>query len=383
MTMKSCLGISVNRPFFLREGIGRLDTINDVPYYLNSLNNNLNNGSNQRDTGKGAVNMAFSSIAKDLNRSNIIRAAGDFAVYTKQDIARKTNLSFPTTGKIIDELVSGKMICLLSDKRGDTGGRKASEYCLNKEYAYSLCMILETGRVKAVVTNMDHENKSFQEKEITGEISVHDILGFIREQLACCPKIKSIAVGIPGAIHNGKIFLIDGFELLQDCELEKIIHEEFQLPTIVLNNMNALILGIGKEKKENIACIHIGEKGPGCSFLINGAPVSGFCGFQGEVGFHPFDGKRTFREIAQNGYRNVSMEDYIGKIAVQIITLINPRQLSIYSFENEDSANIKRYCLQYLPEKVMPQITYLNSYESDYICGLKKTGIELLFQAIC
>ncbi len=327
--------------------------------------------------------MAFSSIAKDLNRSSIIRAAGDFKVYTKQDISRKTNLSFPTTSKIVDELVSEKMICILSDKRGDTGGRKAFEYCLDKEYAYSLCIIVEIGKLKAVVINMDKENKSFQEKEIKGDISVQDILEFIREQLTCHPKIKSIAAGIPGAVHNGKIFLIDGFKGLANCELEKILYEEFQLPTIVLNNMNALILAFEQEGKENIACIHIGEKGPGCSFLVNGAPVSGFCGFQGEVGFNPFDGKQTFREIAQNGYRNVPMEEYVGKIAVQIVTLINPQRLMVYPFERECNADIRKYCLQYLPEEVIPRITYLHSYEPDYLCGLKKAGIELLFQIIC
>ena len=67
--------------------------------------------------------MAFSSIAKDFNKESIVQAVRDFEYYTKQELSQRTSLSFPTTSKIVDELVSVGMIKVLCDKRGDKIGR--------------------------------------------------------------------------------------------------------------------------------------------------------------------------------------------------------------------------------------------------------------------
>ena len=331
--------------------------------------------------------MAFSSIARELNRNHVKQSINDFGIYTKQDISRKTSLSFPTTGKIVDALVQEGMIQPLRQKRGDTGGRKASEYQLNKEYAYSLCMLIELDHMKAVITNLAFEEKHTAKKTVQGALTAEHIQSFVQELIDSCPEIRSIAIGVPGAVHNGKIFLIDGFKQLQDYALEDLLRDKFHIPTVVLNNMNALISGFrGKIHAtgtgENIACIHIGEKGPGCSFLVNGAPVSGFCGFQGEIGFNLFDQTQTFREIALNKYQNVSLEAYIGRLMIQIITMINPHQIMIYMSDDSMKTDIYDYCLHYLPHEVLPQITYLDSYEKDYIFGLMNVGLKQILHDI-
>jgi predicted transcriptional regulator len=204
--------------------------------------------------------MAFSSIAKDFNKESIVQAVRDFEYYTKQELSQKTSLSFPTTSKIVDELVSVGMIKVLCDKRGDTGGRKAYVYQLDKEYAYSLCIAVAQGSLKAFVINMDNEMKSHGETVIKGDISAADILEFVQAQLVQFPRIRSVVIGVPGAVHRGKIFLVDGFSKLQNCDLQHMAAEKFCVPVAVLNNMNALIAGCGDNRDENIACIHIGEK---------------------------------------------------------------------------------------------------------------------------
>lgn len=331
--------------------------------------------------------MAFSSIAKNLNRGSIIQSVSDFDIYTKQDISGKTGLSFPTTSKIVDELVSENILHTLSQKRNGTGGRKAYEYQLDKEFACSLCLVLEPRKLKAIITNMDFDRKHTAEKNVDDDITIQSIQSFLQEQFDCCPGIRSIVIGVPGAVHRGKIFLIDGFTHLQNCELQTILYSAFHVPVVVLNNMNALVLGFDRKKAdradgENIACIHIGEKGAGCSFLVNGAPVSGFCGFQGEVGFNPYDQTRTFREIALNDYQGIEMEAYIGRLAIQIITVINPGKLMIYLPDHLMNTDITKYCLRYLPGEVLPQILYLHSYEEDYIAGLMRAGIEQIFLSL-
>lgn len=115
---------------------------------------------------------------------------------------------------------------------------------------------------------------------------------------------------------------------------------------------------------------------------MNGAPVSGFCGFQGELGFSPYDEKRTFRDIALGGYQNVEMEQYIGRLAIQLITLVNPEQLMLYLPTGMNGVDIEAYCRRYLPAEVIPQIVYPDSYEADYIDGLAKSGCPFVICTI-
>ena len=95
--------------------------------------------------------------------------------------------------------------------------------------------------------------------------------------------------------------MADGIEALNGCNLKTEFFQKFNIETEVANNMNILVSGFQKELGD-ISCIHIGKNGPGSSYIVNGKPVSGAFGFQGEVGFNFYDEHRTFREIALEGY---------------------------------------------------------------------------------
>lgn len=324
--------------------------------------------------------MAFSSMVKELNRKSIIQLISDFKNYTKQDIAKATELSFPTVSKIVDEFLEDGMVHILPDKRGETGGRKAFAYILNKQYAYSLCLQVEKDSIQFWISDLQAEVSS-TEKIYLANITCENIMLQIEKKLKEYKEIKSIVVGVPGAVHNGKIYMADGLETLNGCDLQKMIYDHFSLPTIVSNNMNLIIFGM-KSDNQNIACIHIGEKGPGSSYLLNGHLLSGFCGFHGEVGFNPYNEKETFRDIALNGYKNVNMTEYIGRIVLQIITVINPEVIYLYPFISSNGSEIEQYCLKYVSKQVMPQIVLQNSYADDYQRGLLAMGLEVLLTTI-
>ena len=116
--------------------------------------------------------MAFSSMVKDINRKIILESFWDFSRNTKQDITKKTELSFPTVSKLVDELNEQDIIHMLSDKRGETGGRKANEYILNQEYAYSLCLKVEREYIEVFIVDLYKQNISYdkiEEKSISAE----------------------------------------------------------------------------------------------------------------------------------------------------------------------------------------------------------------------
>ena len=326
--------------------------------------------------------MAFSSIAKDMNKELIINLMRDFKSYTKQDIAKDTGLSFPTVSKMIDEMAEGKIINILEDKKSQTGGRRALLYQLNQSYAYCLCLFLEEKRLYAKIVDLKGMEIQSIEKAIENAVTLPLIIDFIRMCFAECEKIHSIAIGVPGAVHEGKIFLIDGFEEMQGCELEKELGNCFHMPTRIINNMSAVALAISKNEKDNIACFHLGEKGPGCSCVVNGAPISGFCGFQGELGFIPFYGQKTSRDLILKEPQKIDMEEFVGKMLISMITIVNPKRIILYLPQNEWKLDFNKYCSKFIPVEVLPEFIFSDSYDMDYYEGVKMTGTSLIFQAM-
>ena len=326
--------------------------------------------------------MAFSSIAKDMNKVLIIDAMRDFHSYTKQDIAKNTGLSFPTVSKMIDEMEAAKIIHVLEEKKSNTGGRKAFVYQINQLYAYSLCLFWEKTRICTRIFDLKGEEIFSVEKEITETITLQYLIEFIKICLAKYDNIQSIAIGVPGSVHDGKIFLIDGFEKMQGCELEKELENCFHIPTRIINNMNAVALEISKNDKDNIACFHLGEKGPGCSCVINQIPISGFCGFQGELGFIPFYGQKTSRDLFLSKPLQVEMEEFLGKMLLSVITIVNPKRIILYLPKNYWNLNFNQYCSRFVPAEVLPEFIFSDSYDQDYIKGIKMTGVSLIFQTI-
>ena len=299
--------------------------------------------------------MAFSSMVKDINRKIILESFWDFSRNTKQDITKKTELSFPTVSKLVDELNEQDIIHMLSDKRGETGGRKANEYILNQEYAYSLCLKVEREYIEVFIVDLYKQNISYDKIE-EKSISAEKIL-------------KVIEIG-----------MAEGKEALNGCNLKTEIFQKFNIETEVANNMNILVSGFQKELGD-ISCIHIGKNGPGSSYIVNGKPVSGAFGFQGEVGFNFYDEHRTFREIALEGYQNIDMIEYTGRLLLQIITVINPYKLYLYPLTDINIEELQNYCLRYVPQEAMPQIILKKTYDKDYQYSLLSRGIHLL-QAI-
>lgn len=326
--------------------------------------------------------MAFSSIAKDMNKELIINTMRSFESYTKQDIAKETGLSFPTVSKMIDEMAERNIINIIEEKKSQAGGRRAQVYQLNQSYAYSLCLFLEEKRLYAKIVDLKGVEFQSIEKAIINAVTFPLIEEFIRECMAECEKIQSIAIGVPGAVHEGRIFLIDGFEEMQGCELEKELGNCFHMPTCVINNMSAVACAISKNEKDNIACFHLGEKGPGCSCVVNGAPISGFCGFQGELGFIPFYGQKTSRDLFMKESQKIDMIEFVGKMLISIIAIVNPKRIILYLPKNEWKLDFKKYCSNFIPVEVLPEFIFSDSYDKDYMEGVKMTGVSLIFHTM-
>lgn len=331
--------------------------------------------------------MAFSSIAKNLNEQIVLNCIKNDSSFTKQEITKQSELSFPTVSKIIDELVAKNIVLSLGIQEKSQGGRKAALFCLNKDFSHVLTLFLQDQNIYYRLVNALGQTILHGKKEFTSALSITQIIEVIRLNLQQDNSIHAISIGIPGSVSNGKIYHIDGYDSFQGCNLEKELFELFTIPVKVSNNMNAIAVGIADKlacTEENLVCIHLAQTGPGCSAVVNGKAVNGFCGFNGEVGFIPFYGEKTLQDIALSGFPDVLLGEYIGKIAISLITILNPRNLILYIERDEADwkLTMEQYCKQYLPERVLPEFIYSDTYQEDYFYGLMLIGTQTLYEEI-
>ena len=277
--------------------------------------------------------MAFSSIAKNLNDKIILSCIKHTNIFTKQEIAKQSELSFPTASKIIDEFVERKIVLSLGIEENSQGGRKAAVFRLNVDFAHALILFLQEQNIYYQIVNALGEPILQYKKEYKLTVTLTNIYELVDEILQQDSLIGAISIGIPGSVSNGKIYDIDGYDSLKDCELQMELSKHFSLPVNVCNNMNAIAIGMADKHSctsENLVCLHLSQTGPGCGAIVNGKAVDGFCGFHGEVGFIPFYNEKTLQDIALSGFQNVNLGEYLGKIAISLITILNPRNMILY-----------------------------------------------------
>lgn len=327
--------------------------------------------------------MAFTTIAKDLNEKIVIKVMRDMNPHSKQEIAVKTGLSFPTVSKLIDEMIIEKKVILLGVDEESKGGRKANIFCLNNDYTHILALFIQERKIWGSSFNVAGKRLKTSHMNLGNEES---IIEGLKALITKCRKedslITVIEIGVPGSVRNGKICYIDGYEELKGVDLEQTLKETCGCKIHVSNNMRAVAeyAACSQMEEADLACIHLAETGPGCGAIVNGRAINGFYGFNGEVGFIPFYGEKTLQQVAMEGFRETTPGEYLGKIIISLCTILNPKQIVLY-LENEWEINQVReelhsYILRFLPEEVVPELIFSDRYQEDYLRGLLYMGIE-------
>lgn len=344
--------------------------------------------------------MAFTNLVKRINEKSIIDCMRDGKAHTKQEIAGLTGLSFPTVGKIVEELAGREMFLRLGTDTESPGGRKAEVYKLNPDFAHILLLFLQGETVFYQFCDALGEVKDEGRKEgRPGQLPFALLQESTAAAMAADEMIGAAAVGIPGSVHNGTVCCIDGYREMEGRNIEAELSQAAKIPVRVSNNMSLVAMGMadrleekggslrsrgqeyGRADGETLVCLHLADTGPGMGAVVNGKPLQGFSGFQGEVGFMPLYGNRTVQEIALDGFRQVSPGECLGKMTACICTVLNPEQV-IWYLEQEyvgAAQELMQYCERYLPKYAHPRFVFDRDYRADYLHGLKRMGLELLY----
>ncbi|MFS0560732.1 ROK family protein [Terribacillus sp. 179-K 1B1 HS] len=291
---------------------------------------------------------------------------------SKAEIAEALSISFPTASKFIEEMVNrGEVLSL--GLTPSAGGRRARSYAYNPNFAHALLIYLEKEETKYVITDANNEKIL---EDTAESLLKHDpslLAAFFKTKLAEDPSIKTIAMGIPGAVNGDVISYIPDYSLYANQNIKAI--SNLPVDITIENDMNAAVLGYQKRNglslEASVVYIYMGANGPGAGILINGELVKGHTMFSGEISFIPLnDDSRviTKSDFDKDDEKSISL---VSKLIQTISALLNPSHIVFHQgeaseeFLNKASENLKRY----FPNDHLPEL-YISDWDKDYKEGL-------------
>ncbi len=306
---------------------------------------------------------------------------------TKVELSNKLEVSFPTISKFIEKMKKGGEIVLVG-LDDSSGGRRAKRYAYNPEHMLGLALFLERDETNYTIFNCLGEVK---EQGSTSSVLLDNGLTLLSEHIesliATFPKISAISIGVPGAVDNGRIFYIPGYEKFQNFNLKKYLEDLFSIPVVIENDMNAAVLGFHKHtgNNDNVSLVYLysGQNGPGAGIMVNGDVVRGSTFFSGEISFVPqYDNKNFLQALKSESNHSEFVEhniDAISRLISTFIAIINPHAFIFCNDEVNPLMidQIVKRCPSYIPAEHIPKIT-LSDWKEDYLYGLQSLGLDLM-----
>lgn len=314
--------------------------------------------------------MADAGKLKQVNTSLLRQAMRDGGAHSKNELARKTGLSFPTVSRIIDELAETGEI----QERGaavSTGGRCAQQYALDPAFRLFLCLRLEKRTLSWFVSDLAGQRLAAERIECRD--GVLQTLGTLLTRVrARYPRLAAASFGLSGTLQQGTVTEMFGYPELRGVSLDAFLKEQFDLPAIVLRDMQAVVLGHiarSRQKPRAVVCIYLGDTGIGSSLALDGKVWSGATEFAGELHYLPI---KNNLEYAKSHFAGADMVAYYMQVIRAYAALINPDRVVLYDNALIDGKldRIRRACEQTLPRQAVPAIERSDGFEEDYNAGL-------------
>lgn len=304
---------------------------------------------------------------------------------TKAELSQRLGISFPTISKFLTQMEEDGEIRYTGED-DSSGGRRAKRFSYDPEYMLGLAIFIEKSETNYSVFNCVGEIKEQGTLPSILQQDTQKLADVIESLIEKYPKLRSIAVGVPGAVNNGKIIFIP-YTQFTDYDLKEMFESQFQIPVVVENDMNASVLGYATKleiENESLVYLYFGQNGPGSGIMINGDVVRGSTFFSGEISFVPQYDNRSFLQALQQGKPNsrvvLTEENQIDAVARLIATfaaITNPQAVVFCDDEVDESllARIADRSAAYIPREHLPALI-MSNWRQDYLAGLQYLALE-------
>jgi len=208
-------------------------------------------------------------------------------------ICKKVKLSVPTGTKLINELISSKII-IESGKIETDNGRRPAVYKVDPEYAYSIGMVILLKGMSLSIYNLEMtEVYSINDENFILENSIEcleNVVDFIRNAVENSgidqKRILGMGIGITGRVNARTGYSYNYFNFLEGSLVDFFSHK-FNFPIYIDNDTHVLGLAeqyFGKARNIQNAFVLNLSRGMGLAIISNGEIIGGEQGFAGEFG---------------------------------------------------------------------------------------------------
>lgn len=278
------------------------------------------------------------------------------------NLARESELSYPTVASLISELMKEGQVNILEEAES-CGGRPGLRYALNPEYRQGLVLVLMAEGLHGVVYDACGKVIKEYRREVSSDLTAEQLVAEIAGIQAENSNLTDIALGIPGAVHEHEITHLPRFPHLLGSELAERIKGKTKASFCLENDLNAIVLTEVNEYRDfaHIAWI---EGCIGVGIVLNGQVIKGSQGYAGEVDGLFVDGEAECIRLA--------------KCIVALTCVLNLPHVFVSGriYEDELIARALREVEKCIPKERIPQIHIVEDVQGLCQRGLWKRILQ-------
>ncbi len=325
------------------------------------------------------------SVIKQANMLLIKEYIQKNPMTTKSQIAKETQLSLVTVGKIVDELEQSGEVAV-AGYRDSTGGRKAKQYVIDVSFGTVITILIRSGCYYVRLRDIDGNNISNYKENHGQESWTEELFTVIAQaKMRAANEVCAVALAVPGTVSEGMVTNIPLIPEWEGVNLGKILEEHFEIPAIVENDINASTLGsyenYGNDTVKNMLFLYLGE-GIGAGVVIDNKLYKTKRNFVGELGFMNIgkwdeqkQGASSLEAVVKNLVRENRREDLadlVARLLVNTCCVIDPDLIVIDSdyLTQQDLAAIKNAFIHHLGAEYVPEFKVMQVGEKVYSKGL-------------
>lgn len=310
---------------------------------------------------------------KNPARSRILNYILSHQTTSKAELAKELSLSMPTVLANVNALLANGIVTEQGEYES-TGGRKAKSIGVNKEYAYSIGVIISANHLEMVLLNLGYEIERIQRLRLKFSPDIEycreaaqRIEAFIQEDTV--PKnILGVGIAIPGIIDVERHIVTKSHALNLENYSLNFLEQTFRLPVHFENDANAAMLAENQLEAESALYISLNHT-LGGAFSINGHLFRGENEKAGEFG-HMI--------LVPNGRKCYCGKAGCADAYCAASVLTNNREITLDAFMQKLQQGNKAACAkweEYLNHLAILIANLRMAYDMDIILGGEVGGI--------
>ena len=329
-------------------------------------------------------------LIKKMNIELIYQTLIALGSATRGEIAEATHMSVTTVRSLLEELVTlGEIVG--SDLDVSSGGRRPQRYILSPDRNRILVLYLEEDRIYFRVNKLNGEILEENSVAIMPKSAEADAVRFASK----CKElwnISAIGLGVPGVVEKSGFLVDNGWGRWTINDIGKQMQHALNLPMLLENDLNAVALGFCHQyihqhpqyqmEEMNVAYIYLDRICSGSGIIAGGKIVRGDKGFGGELGYLPMGGGMTLDQAVASVEHSDDKAKYIAQAIAAVNCVVNPSLVVVSGNILKDCRiqldQIRQHAQQQIPQRMLPDILYPDSFRNDYLTGLSYLTIQML-----